>query len=154
MAGVFRDPEPEAIDHPELRALYEYWAARRTGTRLPGRRDVDPLDFPALLPHLMLIDVAAPADLRYRLIGTALVRRMGRDATGQPVEGGRVGRNWEKILTDYRYVAEAGRPCLRRKDGLGADRVPYACERLLLPLAADGNRVDMILAAAFWRDDA
>lgn len=158
MADVLRDPKPQAIDHPALRALFDYWSARRGGAGLPARRDIDPLDIPALLPHLMLIDVQSAAahtpELRFRLVGTALVRHFGRDTTGLPVEEGYMGSDWGKILPDYRYVISRRRPCLRHNRGVGRDRRSFDYKRLLLPLAADGDAVDMILAGAFWREDA
>lgn len=158
MSHVQRDPKPQAIDHPALRALFDYWSGRCGGACLPARRDIDPLDIPELLPHLMLIDVdsaQAPApDLRFRLVGTALVRHFGRDTTGLPVEEAYMGRDWEKILSDYRYVISRRRPCLRHNLGIGRDRKTFDYQRLLLPLAADGESVDMILAGAYWREDA
>ena len=166
MADVLRDPAPQAIDHPALRALFDYWSGRRDGSGLPARRDIDPLDIPQLLPHLMLIDVTLPGqvpakrsgdcvpELRYRLVGTALVRHMGRDTTGLTVGEAYIGTDWEKIHEDYLYVVSRGRPCLRHNQGVGKDSRTFDYQRLLLPLASDGGCVDMILAAAFWRDDA
>ena len=86
MAQVVYDPQPQAIAHSGLRALYDYWHGRRPGARLPGRQHLDPLDIPGLLPNLMLVDVAAPDDLRFRLVGTALVGWFGRDTTGLALE--------------------------------------------------------------------
>jgi hypothetical protein len=154
MADVLRDPKPQAIHHPALRSLFDYWSGRRNGACLPARRDIDPLDIPELLPHLMLIDVEPSAELRFRLVGTALVRHLGRDTTGLAVSEGYFGTEWEKIQEDYRYVIAKRRPCLRHNQGVGRDRRTFDYQRLLLPLAADGAEVDMILAAAFWLEDA
>ena len=160
MIDVLCDPESQKIRHPGLRALFDYWSERCGAGRLPARRDIDPVDIPDLLPHLMLIDVVSPGSssaapppgLRYRLVGTALVKRMGRDTTGQTVMEGHVGIDWEKSLSDYSYVIERRRPCLRHNQGVGKARRTYASQRLLLPLAADGRCVDMILAGVFWND--
>lgn len=64
--------------------LASYWAAKR-GLPLPQRRDIDPLDMPrSLLPHLALVEpVEGGPVVRFRLIGTELVQRYGRDATGK-----------------------------------------------------------------------
>jgi hypothetical protein len=35
--------------------LYRYWDGRRNGRLMPARRDIDPVDFPALLRHVSLI---------------------------------------------------------------------------------------------------
>ena len=152
LADVVYDPEPQTIEHTGLRALYDYWDGRRSGGGLPGRQDLDPLDIPALLPHLMLIDVVAPESLRFRLVGTALVGRWGRDTTGLSAEHGYPGGDWEQILSDYRYVIGERRPCLRHNAVSDSQGNRHAHQRLVLPLARDGKSVDMILAAAFWFD--
>lgn len=153
MTDVLRDPERQEIAHPGLRALYDYWDERRSGRRMPGRKDLDPLDVPKLLPNLMLIDVVAvPFRMAYRLVGTALVERMGRDATGLSVEEAYLGGDWEKILRDCRFVIEKGLPCLRQNNAVDAKGRQLAYQRLLLPLASGGERVDMILAGAYWGD--
>ncbi len=51
---------------------------------MPARGDINPADIPALLPHLGIIE-KADGELRYRLIGTALARELGRDVTGSQV---------------------------------------------------------------------
>jgi len=90
--------------------------------------------------------------MAYRLVGTALVERMGRDATGLSVEEAYLGGDWEKILRDCRFVIEKGLPCLRQNNAVDAKGRQLAYQRLLLPLASGGERVDMILAGAYWGD--
>jgi len=154
MTDVVHDPAPQEIVHPGLRALYDYWDERRSGRNMPGRQDLDPLDVPALLPNLMLIDVAvAPFRMAYRVVGTALVERMGRDTTGMSVEEAYVGSDWEKILKDYLYVIEKRQPCLRQNRSTDAKGRHLISQRLLLPLSSAGKVVDMILAGTFWADE-
>ena len=152
MVDVVHDPAPQAIDHPGLRALYDYWDGSREGDRLPGRQHLDPLDIPDLLPNIMLVDVKSAEDLRYRLVGTAVAGRMGRDTTGLRVQDGYLGKDWEIILPDYFYVIQERRPCLRWHALAGPRGKRFGYQRLLLPLARDGQRVDMLLAGLFWLD--
>src|SRR4051794_10782916 len=64
----------EQATQAESRALYRYWQSLRRGRRLPARADVDPIEIPALLPNLILIDVEpSPLRFRYRLVGTRIV---------------------------------------------------------------------------------
>jgi hypothetical protein len=51
---------------------------------MPARRDIDPIEMgPKLLPHLMLCELSDHADrIRFRLVGTFLVKRLGFDPTG------------------------------------------------------------------------
>ncbi len=143
--------DPATIGRPELQGLYRYWYSRHDGARLPARADLDPLDIPQLLPHLMLIDVQhEPFDLRYRLVGTALVDQMGRDTTGLRVEDGYLGDDWPRIEQDYRTAVFAARPVLTRNDIKGKQGRRLAYERLLLPLSGDGKAVDMLVGGAVF----
>jgi hypothetical protein len=70
-----RVTQPPATAKPEIVALFDYWRSKAPaeGT-LPGRRHIDPLDVPRLLPHIWLVDVVdEPRRFRVRLLGTALV---------------------------------------------------------------------------------
>ena len=57
--NVFRNEEGRELSDcpPVLADLYEYWQSRRRGDGLPARGDIDPVDIPALLEHLILVDV-------------------------------------------------------------------------------------------------
>lgn len=154
MAQVVYDPEPQTIGDPGLRALYDYWHGRRPGPRLPGRQHLDPLDIPTLLPNVMLVDVGEGDDLRFRLVGTALVGWFGRDTTGLPLKTVYAEKDWEPILQDYRYAIRERRPCLRRSAIARSSGRAQSYQRLLLPLARDGETVDMLLAGVFWREPA
>ena len=68
--------------------LFAYWASRREGGRLPGRRSIHPADFKRHLPTVSLIDVrhAPVRDYRLRLAGTALFGVYGREITGLRLE--------------------------------------------------------------------
>ena len=153
MVDVVHNPAPQAIEHPGLRALYDYWERSRPGEGLPGRQHLDPLDIPELLPNLLLIDVLSPENFRYRLVGTALAARVGRDTTGLSIIEAYPNDDWEEIHPDYRYIIDSRRPCLRWTAVTDIRGTSQAYQRLLLPLARDGERVDMILAAAYWLNE-
>jgi hypothetical protein len=147
----FRTFDPAAIAQPRLRELYAYWHARCRGHTPPPRDALDPVDIPHLLANLMLIDVQhAPFDLRYRLVGTALVEHIGRDTTGMRVEDGYLGDDWPRILSDYEAAVFEARPVFTRNDIVGHDDRRYIYERLLLPLSSDGESVDMLIGAAVF----
>jgi len=78
---------PEEIAASQLRKLYEWWHARQVGGKLPSRQQIDPFDLKFLLGNLMIIDVTYdPLRFHFRLIGTNLACRMGRDWTGRPLD--------------------------------------------------------------------
>jgi hypothetical protein len=75
----------EVFNHVTLSALFRYWDEKRAGRVMPARRDIDPIEMgPRLLPHLMLCEFADHgARIRFRLVGTLLVKRLGYDPTGK-----------------------------------------------------------------------
>jgi hypothetical protein len=72
-----------AISDDRIRDAYAYWRRIAGARALPRRRDLDPLDIPKLLPHVMLVEVHGPGRYRYRLIGTAIAQEQGTNATGK-----------------------------------------------------------------------
>ncbi|HZB91088.1 MAG TPA: PAS domain-containing protein [Stellaceae bacterium] len=136
--------------NPRLRRLYDYWRAiRPAGGLLPGRRHFDPIDVPELLPGIWLLDVhREPFRLRYRLAGTGIVAAIGHEVTGLWLDEAHPGIMENRTFVErYRHVVERGLPDRRKgKPRLWVHRDFDQIENLLLPLAQDGRRVDMICA--------
>ena len=134
-----------------LRQAYDYWlSCWPAPTRLPGRQHLDPTEVPKLLPNLWLLDVEGPPRrYRYRLIGTAVVTAMRGDCTGRTLDELLEGEALTETLRVMDRIVETGRPDWR--SGLPlihADRRFNLLERLLLPLAGDGETVDMLLGCS------
>jgi hypothetical protein len=70
------------IGDERLLQLHAYWRHKATGRPMPCRADLDPIEIPQLLPHVMLVDVLRSSRYRYRLIGTENAREHGINATG------------------------------------------------------------------------
>ncbi|MDB5477480.1 MAG: hypothetical protein JWP49_2991 [Phenylobacterium sp.] len=143
MAAQIGAPAAAARAHEEL---FAYWASRRQGARLPGRRDLDPGDIKRLLPTLSLIDVVRePLDFRIRLAGTGLYDVYGREITGRglsDVYNSAAADYWRLELA--KVVAD-GRPAVGMHSLAWRGASHLSILWLRLPLAADGGRVDMIL---------
>lgn len=137
-----------ALNDPRLVGFYDYWRSLRGGRRMPARRDVDPLQMPpGVLPDLMLIEVAGPPRrYRYRLVGTHVVEASGEDRTGRYFDEVAYFRVNPAVIRHYDAVADSGRP-MHSLEPFTNFRTggTYEVERLLLPLAADGEHVDMII---------
>jgi hypothetical protein len=137
------------LRHHDHRTLFDYWRARFHGDRLPGRSDIDPADLRSLLPRLALIDVLRePSGLafRYRLTGTEIVNRAGRDPTGKRFDELYRGDYLQTANETYRQVVESARPHTSdRVYPLVPGREYMRYDRLLLPLASDGTTVDMVM---------
>jgi hypothetical protein len=139
--------------HPKTRRLFEYWSGLRPGPGiLPGRQHFDPLDVPELLAELLILEYVSPPDrLRYRLIGTKLVKTFGREVTGQWYDEvhPEAARSPEYAETVARL--QAGNPFWRRGRALSVvDPQIYQIELLHTPLARDGRNVDMAVSVLIY----
>jgi len=144
-------PEPAACGgvpphaDPRIAGVARYWSGRGADGRLPGRADLDPVDIPRLLRNVFLVDVR-PAEPRfaYRLVGTAVADLVG-ELTGRPVGAGLDAEEADRLVGQFRRCAAEARPVWR--EGVLTTRRSRQAgfQRLLLPLAADGRRVDMVL---------
>ncbi len=133
-----------------LRPVYEYWAARCRRDTLPARDDIDPIDLAPYLPNLCLIDVDAASGhrrYRYRLVGTGVVDRMGTDCTGQHFDEVFDADSLATIVARYDSCVDSGQPVHSHESVPIHGREFLRYDRLLLPLAADGRRVDTLLVA-------
>ena len=73
-----------SICSPQVREMYEHWAALRGERVLPHRDDLDPAQITRYLPGIMLVDVqwGPPLDFVYRLVGTREVESRGGRVLG------------------------------------------------------------------------
>lgn len=132
----------EVIALPGLRALADTWQSHRKGDDLPSRRDLDPSEFPALLPHIYILDrEPAPVYWRYRLAGDEIhqslqrisMRGCGLDEIMPPSVLPTVVRRWSAITEKAVGIYMDGaiyREKERYRNG----------SRLLLPLSESRDR--------------
>ncbi len=143
MAAQIGAPGAAVRAHEEL---FAYWASLRDGARLPGRRHLDPAGIKRLLPTVSLIDVAhEPLEFRMRLAGTGLYGVYGREITGK-----RLSDIYNTSAADY-WRVELGKVVSERRPAVGVHNLAWRGAShlsilwLRLPLASDGDEVDMIL---------
>jgi hypothetical protein len=133
--------------HPKIKALADYWLRIHPAAGLPGRRHFDPVDVPDLLPSIFLIDVAPGAvDFTYRLVGSRVVEFFGADFTGKSFLSAFVRPKAAHAYIDLCETVTAKQPRWRRgKTAFVPSREYTEIERVYLPLAGDGETVDMVL---------
>ena len=127
--------------------LFTYWASRREGGRLPGRRSIHPADFKRHLPTVSLIDVRhePSRDYRLRLAGTGLYGVYGREITGLRLED-----VYDESSADY-WRGQLDTVVMDKRPAVGFHSLSWRGAShlsllwLRLPLAGDGCNVDMIL---------
>lgn len=129
---------------PELQDFFALWNLLRGENRAPARPPDVPGVFRKHLGWMALID-RADGDFRFRLVGSNVVEYAGRDATGKLIrdlyslhfaeiaraECEKVFRTCQCMYSEFRFRAP-GRSFLKMAG-------------LALPLAADGQTVDLLI---------
>lgn len=136
------------LHSPLHREAYGYWRSKFDAGRLPGRDAIDPLELPTVLPWLNLVDVVKVGDqyrFRHRLIGTGIVSRYGRDATGGWFDEVYDPEFLKQHQKDHIAIVESGRPSVELVPMPVKEKSFINYQRLALPLATDGTTVDMIM---------
>lgn len=131
-----------------IRRMHDHWLSKCRDGRLPGRRDIDPLEFPWALGLVCLLDVEQePLKFRYRLDGTTIAERHGADFTGRTTDEVKPEFYAAMLRRHFAEVVDGRRPtCYRISFRHGSNAKTYV--RLALPLARDGTNVDMILTVS------
>jgi len=145
-----------SIPDARLRTLAEYWFARRRVYGIPPRSAIDPLDFPALLPNILLIErIGTLPDERYRfrLVGTGVVAHAGRELTGRHVDEALPATYYDYVRLLNRTTLEHGLPVysasLYHDEGNFVNGLTY---RLLMPLlGGPEGRTAMLFVCQFWQ---
>ena len=126
--------------------VFAYWSSLRRDGRLPGRAEIQPGALKRHLPTVSLIDVARdPLDYRLRLAGTGLYGVYGHEITGRALR-----EIYSRDAAAY-WRAELDKVVLGRRPGVGCHNLAWrgadhiSLVWLRLPLASDGETVDMIL---------
>lgn len=154
--SVVRDHESAQGWHPHIRTLLHYWQQRRRNGKLPPRSAIDPIELRSLLPYIWMLDVyRAPWRFRYRLAGTRFVAAVRQDPTNRWYDEARplaYTANRSRLITVARDgVATWRRGPMPLEDENGAP-VPLGgwqdVENLMLPLAANGVDVDIVMGIA------
>lgn len=151
--GSFILPQGSA---PKIRALFEYWQSIHPEAGLPGRQHLDPLDIPQLLPNIWMIDVTRdPLRFRFRLVGTEIVKFVGRDVTGLWLDEFFEGYEASETFHAHRNCTLTGAPAYRKGGVLfNPGQARFEAERLYLPLAQDGKEVDILLVMTRYTGEA
>lgn len=142
---------PNLLKDSELKELYDYWLTKRSDGRLPGRRDIDPLEVPRLLKNLAFLEVVGDAeDFVFVLAGSRIEEVHARSLKG--VSLGDLREVLEKTpdSDDYVSAVREGEPQFQQASMKEYGKEHWACRRLILPLSSDGERIDCLLMGAVF----
>lgn len=149
MALEFRfSGDERTVTSPKIAELHALWRERRGDRALPARRDFDPARFRRLLPNIMLADIEAdPFRVRYRLVGTEVVRVSRIDFTGRYLDELEFS-NPDTVWNDaYRMLVATGAPVYAVVPIALVERRRSEYEVAIFPLlSGDQARVDGAIA--------
>ena len=142
------EPQPLAeISDPRLHRFFAYLEEKRGARPFAARRDIDPLDFPYVLAHMVLLDVLyEPLRFRYRVVGSGLAGWRGYDLTGKFVHDHPDPEYRDFVVARYRETVEWRRPT-GGSYALMLDGKPRRYQTVRVPLSDDGETINMIAAA-------
>jgi len=140
----------DALQQPALRDFAETWRDWAKEEPLPRRAHFDPVDFPRLLPWVVLMEVlpeAAEFDARIRYVGSEIVHYFNSEhITGMTLSDlGPV--YWDRWADVGTRVAAARAPQYFRGAPFLVDRDFVDFELLALPLSKAGATFDFLLLA-------
>lgn len=141
--------------HARVRRLVSYWQSAGPDGRLPGRQHIDPVDLGSLLSNIWIADVhRAPLRFRYRVVGTRIVTYLGAEPTGRWLDEVIPHFGTTHTCHDLHAVVRDGVPRWRRgTPSVRKDLFYKTLEQVSLPLAADGETVDMALNLTLFLDE-
>jgi hypothetical protein len=140
--------DPAIVSDKRVLEFYRYWLARRGERRFPRRADIEPTDIPHLLAGVMLLDVHRdPIDFEYRLMGDAIVSRLG-SLKGKRVREAAQLNNCSAAYENYCRMIESGVPQFLQGSAFLVYRPgrPTLISRVHCPLSTDGSTIDKIIS--------
>jgi hypothetical protein len=127
--------------------VFRYWDRVRGDRTMPSAADIDFLELRPWLPGIVMIEVAdgSERELIYRVVGERAVRLRGYDPTGMTVAKAGFGRSIAYVLANYGIVIDRQIPLYGWNEAGQSDGRSRVSGSLLLPLSADGRKVDRVL---------
>ena len=128
-----------------LGQLLHYWRSACSAWRLPSSESFDPLQVLNIArgrAHIVDTSDADPEGYRFRIWGT--VNSYGGGHDNKTLRDMPAGSMRDDAIEDYWEVVTTGVPTYQLIDRVEKN-LPYSYARLLLPLAADGRRVDRLV---------
>jgi hypothetical protein len=141
------------IRDKRLKEIYAYWKGKAGMRRMPARRDLDPIEMKEWLGNLMLVDFPTGKfiEFRYRLEGINIEQFYDARRTGRGVEAMTAESERKSVLPQWEVVFDQGRPAYYESDIWSSEGKLARQIKLLLPLSDDGEHVNMILGAIYFR---
>jgi hypothetical protein len=134
-----------SLEDEWLGQLLRYWRCARSAWRLPSSESFNPLQVLNIArgrAHIVDTSDSDPEGYRFRIWGA--VNSYGSGHDNKTLRDMPAGSMRDDAIEDYWEVVTTGVPTyqlINRVEG----NLPYSYARLLLPIAADGRRVDRLV---------
>jgi len=143
---------PPQIRSPLVISLFTYWNRIRAGRIAPLWSDVQPGDIKSLLPYIMVVEVLElPFDVRYRIVGTAVVEAFGYDFTWETLRLPKHDLETAAWLGVYREFVERQGPCFAQYKVSMSPKEALVVDVGVFPLSSDGATIDRLIELEDWR---
>jgi hypothetical protein len=152
MSDVFRTFDPDSglprLHSSRCTFVLNHWNTIRGGRPFPIRDEIDPAALKPVLPHVMIVGLEYdPFRVRYRLVGTEIVRFAKFDFTGRYADSLQFQddetADW---TTYYRAVADARQPGLGQTLWTVSGSIKRWMEFIICPLSTGGSLIDRCIA--------
>jgi hypothetical protein len=141
-----------SIASPAIRAVAAHWNAARASRLMPSWSDIRPSAIPRHLPIVWSYRYDPASDeFVGRLAGEQIVRFFSHGIRGMPLAAIHSKENFPWVFGLFKKVTTS--PALYRSEGCifkHINRVGMG-ERIMLPLASDGEKADGIFGATEYR---
>lgn len=147
------------IVSPMLKEFLEIWQSQVKDGRLPSRTMFDPLTMPRkLLPHMYMIDITDEFKgkrrrYRWRLLGTNITRKLGRDSTGKFLDETYTGRFLVQMNAFVGYCVDEKRPLRVTGCSDFVEKEWLEYETVYTPLSEDGENVNILMCALVFKQN-
>lgn len=133
------------IREKEIREIFRYWLDRRQGGGVPQRSSIDPNTIPHKhLPNLFLYQREPEGRFRCKLIGTEIVRVLGKDETGRYLDEMLDPSVDRETANLFEQTSTSGRPVYYRHRAVTARGEQRLFSRILLPVSSGRGGIDQI----------
>lgn len=138
-----------AATDARIRRAVAYWQRKAAGRAIPDRRDMDPVEFPDLLPYIVLWDVLPGGGYRCRLAGTRICELHGREMRGMTTAELHGAAN-ASIEREYDWTVRTRLPHFVERTMFWQEKSYRRYRRVLLPFSDGSEDVAIIMNVASY----
>jgi hypothetical protein len=131
--------------NPKTQALFYYWMGLRQNRRAPYRKDIEPRQIKKILPNLFILEYLDFDHTVFRLAGTAICERYGREFRAHNFLSLWRGDDKIQMRELINTALMDATPTYASFRGETIDRLAVDCELLLLPMMDDKGSMNRIM---------